>query len=207
MRTVTETYKAYKFDELTEDQQDKAVENYGDFNVDYEWWEGDWLLGLTTEEMKSRRFRRGDNYPADTGLFSYDKLYFEGVGYSRNRYIQFPDLQVNDDNCFRKFLRIPKRLWEVCEWRFETPAGFGYNAGTTKLVIESDKWDERLPDWVDFTDHQQEIVDQACEIMNDKIDQALTDLQTEYEHQTSRGAISESLRANDYDFTEDGKIA
>ena len=35
----TREYTVYKFNELTEDQQQKAVERYGDINVDYEWWD------------------------------------------------------------------------------------------------------------------------------------------------------------------------
>ena len=206
MRMQTDTYQVLTFDELSEAIQDKVVEKHFDFNVSHDWWEGDWHLGLSTAEMKARRITMSDKL-ARTGLFSWDKMYFDGVGYSQNRYIQFPDLEVNCEETFRKFLRIPKRLWEVCTYEFETPAGWGYNAGTTVLVIESDKWDERLQDYTDFTEHQQEIVDNAMGIMNEKIEDALTGLQKEYEYLTSREQIIESLKTNDYEFPEDGEIA
>lgn len=34
----TRTYNVYKFAELTEEQQQKAIDNYRYINVDYEWW-------------------------------------------------------------------------------------------------------------------------------------------------------------------------
>ncbi len=39
MRTEIITRNLYKFDELTEAAQEKAVERLSDLNVDYEWWE------------------------------------------------------------------------------------------------------------------------------------------------------------------------
>ena len=34
----TKTYKVYKFDELSEEAQAKAIENNYDINVSYDWW-------------------------------------------------------------------------------------------------------------------------------------------------------------------------
>ena len=34
------SYKVYKFDELTEEGQAKALQNLYDVNVDYDWWDG-----------------------------------------------------------------------------------------------------------------------------------------------------------------------
>lgn len=35
----TKTYNVYKFDELTKEQQQKAIENLRGINVDFDWWE------------------------------------------------------------------------------------------------------------------------------------------------------------------------
>ena len=37
MKTIE--LKLYKFEELTEEMQEKAMEKYWDFNVDYDWWD------------------------------------------------------------------------------------------------------------------------------------------------------------------------
>ena len=33
------TYKVYKFSELSEESQEKALDNLRDIDVDYDWWE------------------------------------------------------------------------------------------------------------------------------------------------------------------------
>lgn len=38
MRTETITYKIYKFDELSSEAKQKAIESFSDLNVDHEWW-------------------------------------------------------------------------------------------------------------------------------------------------------------------------
>lgn len=35
----TKSYNVYKFNELSEESQQKAIENLYDINVDYDWWE------------------------------------------------------------------------------------------------------------------------------------------------------------------------
>ena len=205
MRIETTTKELYNFDELSDEAQDKAVEKLADINVDDEWWECDGMLDLSAQEMKDRHMSR-EYMNMETMLFSYNQIYFEGVGYSRNQYIQFPDVQVNNYEVFRKFLRIPSRLWEVCDWQFETPTGYGYNAGTTELTIKPDKWDERLQDYTDFTDKQQDIIDRAIGIMNDKITESLSNLSTWYDDLTSEKGIIETIKANEYEFTADGEL-
>lgn len=39
MREITTVTKVYKFEELTKEQQHKAIENYHDINVDHDWWQ------------------------------------------------------------------------------------------------------------------------------------------------------------------------
>ena len=39
MKTITKTYKVYKFDELSEQAQHKALEKLWDINVFHDWWE------------------------------------------------------------------------------------------------------------------------------------------------------------------------
>ena len=49
----TRTYTVYKFKELPEEAQQKALEKHGDINVNYDWWqfiyEDAWAIGLKIE--------------------------------------------------------------------------------------------------------------------------------------------------------------
>jgi len=210
---IVET-KVYQFEELSETAQEKAVEAMADINVDYDWWTQDGLLDLSAQEMKDRRIKLSEEwwnsdkptdrngniigeYPAHTGLINYEIAAFS---IDRDYFVQYKDIKIRCDNTFRKFLRIPKRLYENCWTTFENPSR-GYYNDSTVFSIEADFWDSR-----EFTAKQQSIVDRAIEIVNDKIAESLAMLQSEYESLTSREAIVETIKINEYEFSANGKF-
>lgn len=219
MRTIEVTL--YNFDELSEEGQRQALINLSDINVDHDWWDGDCWLELSTDQIKARRIKTVYNsrigqdisdvqltkgaewtpdnnknidgyYPHYTGLFSWDDMYFD---LGRGHYLQFNELRVNDDETFRKFLRIPKQLWENVHY------AFWVHNQDTKLHIEEN--DPNRP----FTERQLEIIDRATEIFNGHVQDAWNDLHETYLHLLSDEAIKEAIEANEYEFTEDGKLA
>jgi hypothetical protein len=66
MKTITKTYNVYKFDELTEEAKQKAIEKLRDINVDYEWWEYDYEdaniagLQITSFNLDRNRHAKGE---------------------------------------------------------------------------------------------------------------------------------------------------
>lgn len=203
----TKTINIYKFDELSDEAKDKALEKLRDINVDFdEWWYDDGMLELSDKEMKSRHIKLSDKwyeksphanisgeYPAYTGLFHKSVSAFD---FDRNSYIQFSKIEVNDDDIFRKFLRIPKRLWNNVYYHFDNYGRYS----NTEFTIEAN-------DNGTFTDKQLEIINRAIKIMNDKISEALTMIRQNYEYQTSDEAIIETIKANDYEFDEQGNLS
>lgn len=198
MRTAIKKTKVYKFDELPEDGKEKAIENLYDINVDYEeWYEDDGLLDLSKEEIKNSKIKMSEYKNL---IFNWDKLYFS---IDREWYIQFIGLETTNDDLLRKFLRIPKPLWDNCHWYFDEDPGRETNSGicSSRIVIEPDYEDGK-----EFTAKQQEIIDNAEEIMNDKISEALKIISDNYDYLTSRKSIINTIKANDYEFSVDGKI-
>lgn len=114
----TKTYQVYKFEELTKEQQQLAIRNNRDINIDYYWeyWETGFL---------------------DSDIFSNDmKKYFD---LDRANYIQFPELDVKNYKKFYKLLKIPQKLGENLSFRFEHP-----RHSNTKLYFtqfDNDKFD------------------------------------------------------------------
>lgn len=53
---------------------------------------------------------------------------------------------------------------------------------------------------------ENKIIDQAIEIFSDKVHEAWVCLRDSYEYMTSEEAIIETIKINDYEFTEDGRI-
>jgi hypothetical protein len=191
MRIDIKETKVYQFNELSDEAKQKALECMYDINVDHEWWDYDGLLDLITEEMKSRKIKLSD-YPST--LFSYT---VEAFDVDRDWFIQL-EIDVKDDDIFRKFLRIDKRLWEQCEPVFETAPR--RNATTNFwIAIAKDNGNN-------LTQREAFIIERAEQIMNDKIDEALIGLRNNYEWLLSEEAIIETIEANEYEFTEDGKL-
>lgn len=75
MKTVT--IKLYKFEELSETAQQKALERYYDININHEWW--DWLLakfesyGLRVSEFDTYR-RSIDGELTDSLIFTCEQI-------------------------------------------------------------------------------------------------------------------------------------
>ena len=181
--------KIYPFEELSEEVQEKILNKHRYFNTEFDgWYDDNQMLEPTTEQLKERRLKIPESL---SPLFSWKKIYFS---LDRARYIQFQDLYVSDYEIFRKFLQIPKKLWESCTYDFCEVSRYS----TTKIEITKN-------DYSDFTPKQQEIIDNAETTMNEHIKEVLNWLDKEYDYQTSDEQVKESLIANEYEFTESGE--
>jgi hypothetical protein len=188
----TKEVKLFKLSELSPSARERAIGSLSDINVDYDWWQDDGLIDLSKQEVNSRHLQK--DYK--DLLFSWSKIYFD---IDRGSYLQFIDLVVSDNNVFRKFLRIPKSLWENVYFRFENSSG-NWNQSNTKIVFEN-QYNNR-----DFTSKQQSILDRATSIFDDKISEGLSNLKQQYEFFTSEEQIIETIEANSYEFTEEGEL-
>ena len=189
MKTVT--YNTYKFDELSLEAQEHAIEKLRYINVDDSfWYDYDGKTGFTAKELKRMRVNPYDSHADD--LLKFKNVYFDT---DRSWYIQFTDCHFSDDEIARKFLRVPRDIWERVWWSFEN----SHRDSTTKLVYEwqGDK---------ELTKRQEEILDRAVEIFSDKMEEALKGLRDTYEFLLSDEAVKESLVINDCDFDENGDI-
>lgn len=187
METKTVTYNLYQYDELSDDAKETALEWASDINVDWEWWDFDGLTGFTAKEIATHHLK---NPPDD--LLKYKEIYFD---IDRNSYIQFKDARFTDDETARKFLGVPKALWENVYWTIHT---FSHGETNTRLEYE------HIYNEKDFTPKQKEILDRAVDRFADKVSEALRGLRDSYEYLTSREAIEDTIRANEYTFDIEG---
>jgi hypothetical protein len=186
MRTVK--IKVFRFEELSEESQEKALSGLADINVDYDWWDIDGLLDLTKDEMSEVGIEPGEIKDV---LFSYTIREFD---LERGQYLQLDGVAVNNDEAFRKFLKIPKELWDQCSYYFEN------DSRNRNTYLDLQTIDEEP------TDEENDILERAIEIMGDKIHEAWVSLRNDYEYQTSEKAIKETIEANEYEFYVDGKL-
>lgn len=188
MKTVT--YNTYKFDELSEEAQEHAIEKLRYINVeDSFWYDYEGKTGFTAKELKRMKVSPYNSHAND--LLKYKNLYFD-IG--RGWYIQFEQCYFSDDEIARKFLRVPRGIWERVDWSFY---GTRYHSTELKYEWQGDK---------ELTKRQKEILDRAVEIFSDKMEEALKGLRDTYEYLLTDEAVKETILCNEYDFTEDGDI-
>jgi hypothetical protein len=157
--------KLYKFNELSEQAKQKAIENLSDINVECDWWES------TYEDAE----RIG--------------LKITGFDLDRNRHATGELMLSPSEIC----ANIIRDHGEQCE--------------TYKLAENFLKEFKPI-----FAEHFQteEGEYKLIELENDFLQNLLNAysimLQNESEYLQGKEAIIETIQANDYDFTEDGKL-
>ncbi len=167
--------KVFKFNELNEDAKQKAIESFYDINVNDEWW-------IYTYEDAENIGLKITSFDIDRG------------SYCKGEFL----LPAFDVSC-----KIIQEHGVNCETH-KTALKFG--ADWTELVkkysdgIELDK----------VTYDNEYDFDNEANDLEDEFKQSLLEdyriiLQKEYEYQTSEAAIIETIEANDYEFTADGR--
>jgi hypothetical protein len=192
----TRTYNVYKFDELSEDAKQKAIKKYYDINVDFEYW---------------AQFELDENKKKLEEMGYYDvKILYSGFG------------SQGDGACFEARVNVPKFIRNhKKEDKFPMlmadsdlifcvvkHSGHYYHENSTSVdtcsYFDSSSFSAAELEAVD-----KEIIELEKLIDLDRIQEGkriYKELGNLYDHLTSHEAIIETLKANDYDFTEDGKI-
>ncbi len=189
MRKFTTEHTVYKFEELSEEAQQKAIENNYDINVDYYWYYDEIL-----EEIASDY---GVNLIWSDLCFDLDRgsyLYMDNHDHGRSG--QTSDIE--DAHKFLKRAGLDLRTRDARELldngislaTKHYGGGDGRNYIDTNYADVSDETDQKL----------QNTIDELC-------DRLRTLLRDDYEYRTSEEAIRETLIENEYEFYEDGRSA
>jgi len=174
MKTVT--INLYKFSELSEDLQQKAIENLYDLNVDRDWWE-------STYEDAAQVNLKIKGFDIDRG--SYVKAEFIESAYNTASLI----ILNHGEMC--ETYKTAKTFIE--DWNNLVAK---YSDGVKTNVVTEDNE-------CDFDNEADDLESDFLELISEDYRIMLTN---EYDYLTSEEAIKESIEANDYYFTEDGKL-
>jgi hypothetical protein len=173
----TKTINLYQFDELSDEAKQKAIESLSGINVDFEWWE------FVYEDAEQIGLKITE-FDIDRGM------------YAKGEFIEGAEDVAN---------AILKNHGEDCE-TYKTAKGYltdrdelvaKYSDGVnTDVVAEEDEY----------------YFDQDCDELDDSFRIDLLDdyriiLDKEWDYLTSEEAVIGTIRANEYEFTEDGSPA
>jgi hypothetical protein len=175
MRTITTHTDVYKFNELSDDAKQTALESLYDINVDHEWW--DW------------EFEGAKNVLLEITGFDLD----------RNRHCTGNFMEYAEDTANK----IIAEHGEMCE-TYQTAQRF-IDETRALLVKMPEKLDDEGYDENEY-EREQAQEDLDGEFLRAILEDYSIILQKQCEYLQSEEAIIETIEANDYDFTVDGKL-
>lgn len=218
MRTETTTRTLYQFDELSEKAQEKALEKLWDLNVDHEWWD------YITDDIEAN----GEV----SGLYC---VYGKEFDLNSKRYVSITNigyrLHALLNNCARTAADSPDFYMKLI-----APFWDSFTIKERKQLLRLEKYDiitdlsgatssdrhsqHSNVEWFDchyhnrpsgYKSHIAKLCHKLEEAWHELIERLewyyLDMLQREYDYQTSREQVIESIRANEYEFTEHGEMA
>ena len=193
MRTLE--IKLFTFDELSNEAKENAIkqvrESYYEYNDFCQWAIDDCALLEPLENELTEILGKDYKFPL---IENNRKIYFS---LDRNRYIDISNaMTITDDNDFFKWLGIDENL-------FLDDDGFlilDYKIGKDTIEFETNDFN------IDFNDEQNKILDSAIEKFESHCEDILTRIESDYEYRFTDEAIIEDIKANNFEFYNDGKI-
>lgn len=194
MRVVTKT--VYKFNELSEDAQKKAIESFRTFNVDdINWYE--FVYEAFIERMKEKGFNLSDDNISFTGFWSQgDGASFVCDDIDIEKLSKFIDKENNTD--LGKYIRFLDN-YSITVYRTDT-----HYCHYNTVSVHYDCSD--MSGYNLVTEKFDTFYDRVLELVKDECKKLYEFLENEYNYKTSDEAIKESIEANEYEFDEDGTL-
>lgn len=204
MRTLETA--VYKFDELSDTAKSYALEKLYDINVDYEWWDFLFddvadiaeLFGLDIRRTRVEQVNGKQHYKPTiyfSGFSSQgDGACFEGrYSYQKGGLKAVMSHAPKDEELHR----IVRDLQNLSRKNFYKVTFRTYHRGHYShencMYLENYEGAEQYED--DF-----------LEVMRDFARWVYSRLEAEYDYLTSEEQIIESIRSNEYEFTEEGEL-
>ena len=197
-RTEIIKKEIYKFDELSKEAKEKALENIrcSDY-MDYGWWDG------TLEEFKDDCDKIGIDIETNEIEFNLDRG--ASFGLSNN------GISIND-NYIKKELKLKKKPYVDVKFNVRK---IGYyhvefpSMGWHQSDSNSDGWYEVIIEDANESNKKRietlvgEMISKLCDLCNEYYHK----LENEYEYMGSDEYIIEMIEANDWEFSADGSRA
>ena len=198
MRIIVTETKAYKFNELSEDAKEKAIQNLYDINVDYEWYE------FEIDDFKEEISKYGIDFDEKKVYFSLD----------RDNYLYFDKAWISDKKLLLKKL---KKDWDIKSWDYKKVLKhideieftidknlYGGSSGRNNVNIddysEANKLNLFISDYlIKYGDIDNWFYTEITQELKVRLNKS-------YDYLTSEESIIETIETNDYEFTEEGEL-
>jgi len=194
--------KVYLFNELSKDAKQKAIESFYDLNVDYDWWE------CTYDDFKSLAETIGINVDLKKTYFSGFSHQGSGSAFTADISDIKTTLQAIQSEKWKEYAPLEKlEFYPVTKNMLRiAPYCWGNIKPTNRETSVNCELDIQsfgdCPNVQAEFENLEEFMQDVADTLNHWLYRAL---EKEYEYQTSEEAIIESIVANGYEFTIDGR--
>ena len=199
MRTVTTVTKVYKFSELSDDAKETAINAYRENNLDYEWWE---YIYDDTKEIAALMGIEIDNIYFSGFWSQGDGACFEGhYSYKKGSVAAVKSHAPKDEELHR----IVEELVAIQRPNFYQltanvkQRGHYMHANCTDIDVN-----QYSHEWGGVSDSAEEDIKEA---LRDFMNWVYRRLEAEQDYLQSDETITESIEANNYEFTGYGDMA
>ena len=194
MRIETEKFEVYSFKDLKSNKElkEKVLQNLSDINTDYEWYD------FIYDDAKTI----GNYMGIEIGKIWFSGFYSQGDGACFEGHYSFAKNSINNIKGYapkdKELHRIVKELQELQKKHFYQLTatikhrGHYYHSNCTDIQVYKDG---------NYFDSEE-----LETLLRDFMEWIYEQLENEYDYATSEEAILETIEANDYEFTGDGKI-
>lgn len=207
---VEDEDRTYTYDELDPAAQRRAFEEYANiYELEYEWWEYAYetiekaadALGISIQDEGGRGGRRSKpaiSFDIDRRDIGIRGSYSYKAGSVSKAKALFPGEWAPG----KELVAIAKELYNcqrqnAYQITATLDARSGWSRSGTSITVEMEDYSMKLPE---------EDEDAVKEALDDFVKWAFKHLEDEYEGLTSRETLEENIRANDYQFDEDGNM-
>lgn len=189
--------KLYKFDELSDEAKETAIENHREKYLDYKWWD------TTFEDVN----QIGEVIGIDIDNIYFSHMYCQGSGacfegtyqYKKGALKAIKEHAPKDEALHQiaKDLQIAQRKYFYLLHATVKHSGHYHHENCTDITVVNPERDY----------YYQELCDTGIdEALKDFMRWVMKRLYAEYEYMTSEEAIIEAIQANEYEFTFDGTL-
>jgi hypothetical protein len=208
-RELVTVKTVYEFDELSEAAKQKAIESYRVDYPDHEWWDSTYemieqaatILGINLKQKPVKLMNGSTRY--DPSIY-FSGFYHQGSGSS------FDGVYRYSKGCvaaIKKEFPSDEKLHAIAADLVAVQKKEAYRLEAA-IKSNGDNWISVEVDldgdtWADLKDGSEEGIKEALRDFNAWIYKSL---ESEYEYLTSDEAITETIEANEYEFTEDGMM-
>jgi hypothetical protein len=171
--------EAYTFDELSDDAKEKVIDNFRKDRYENDWY---YISDLIIDDCYLLSPKGIDELIIKNTRKVYYDIYRGYIDISKA-------MDIKDDNAFLNWLNIPIELQNEVSYKIEE---------RTICFEENDCEYE-------FTENDNEILDNAKEKFEEHCSDILQSIEKSYDFYHSDECIIEDIKCNEYEFTKEGK--